>query len=995
MDSARYLHFDPFCLDRVGRQLWRGTQLLPLQRKPLAVLCHLVEHAGEVVAKEELLTAVWSQVRVNEEVLTVHVRALRKVLGDNAKAPRFIETVHGRGYRFIAAVTATIVPTVEFRVSRSSPSSVPHLQRRPSILVGREAELARLHGCLAKAINGERQIVFVTGEPGIGKTTLVEAFLLGLQDRPLLGRGQCVEHHGIGEAYMPVLEALGRLCRENEGPRVMAVLDQYAPTWLAQLPSVLSAVELHELQRRTVGVTPARMLRELAEALEALSAERTLILRIEDLHWSDYSTVDVLSTLARRHEAARLLILATYRPGEALLREHPLNGMKRELQIHGLCEELALDFLDESMVAEYLAQRFQQEVSQDSPFQQIARVIHQRTDGSPLFMVNVVNDLIVRDVVRQTSEGWELRDQGIDFSLGTPLNLRQMIKQQLERLGAEAREMLEVASVVGADFSAAAVAAGTAQSIEAVEKHCDTLVRQAQFLCSREPLEWPDRTVAARYAFVHALYQEVLYEQLSLSQRIRLHRQVGERLEQGYGDQARDIAAELAVHFEQGQAYDKAVWYHQQAGHTALQRSANHEALTHLRTATALLKGLPASTARLQQELDLQTALGSVLIATKGYAAPETGAAYTQAEQLCHQLADASQLFPVLAGLWGFHATRPNHETALKLGQQLLGLAESRRDTSWRIEAHWTLGALYFCRGELAAARLHLEQSISLDASQDQRAPAFLYGHDPVMSSLCFVSHALWHLGYPEQALQSSQAAVTLAGEVAHPYSQAYALVNAAWCHWLRREESLALEQAEAGMKLSDEHGIPLFSSMGAVLYGRALVEQGEAAAGIEKIRHGLLAYQATGAEMLRSYFLVLLADALGQTGQTEAGLNVVAEALTMVNTTGERIYEAELYRLKGELLLAKTGSRPKAEGSREKTAEAEECFQQAIKIARKQQAKSLELRATMSLARLWQQRRKKEKARKMLAEVYSWFTEGFDTKDLQDAKALLASLSN
>jgi len=293
-----------------------------------------------------------------------------------------------------------------------------------------------------------------------------------------------------------------------------------------------------------------------------------------------------------------------------------------------------------------------------------------------------------------------------------------------------------------------------------------------------------------------------------------------------------------------------------------------------------------------------------VLIATKGYAAPETGEIYTQARQLCQQLGETAQPFLVLAGLWGFHVSRPEHKTAYELGRQLLNLAENQRDTSWLIEAHWTRGLPFFCRGELSAARTHFEQSIALDASQDQRDPAFLYGHDPVMSSLCFVSHVLWHLGYPEQALRRGHAAVARAREVSHPYSQAYVLVNAAWCHWLRREETAAVEQARAGVKLSDEHGIPLFSSMGAVLYGRTLVEQGEEEAGLEYIRRGLMAYQATGAGMLRPYFLALLAEAHGKAGQAKEGLKVVTEALDTVNKTDERVYEAELYRLKGELTM-------------------------------------------------------------------------------------------
>jgi predicted ATPase len=370
-------------------------------------------------------------------------------------------------------------------------------------------------------------VVFVTGEPGIGKTTVVETFLgqAAGEAELWIGRGQCVEHYVAGEAYLPVLEALGRLCREADGKDVVALLRQQAPSWLVQMPAVLSTVELEELQRRTAGVTRERILRELAEALEALTAEHALILRLEDLHWSDYSTLDLLSVLARRQEAAQLLILGTYRPVEVLTREHPLKGVKQELQLHGHCEELALDFLSEEAVAEYLVQRFDApspasagegrgESLSKASLQRLAHLIHERTDGNPLFMVNVVNDLIAQGVLTKTNGAWELQREVSARTLGTPVSLRQLIEQQIERVRPEEREMLEAASVAGAEFSAAAVAAAAEQLPETVERQCEALVRREQFLRGQGMSEWPDGTVAARYQFLHALYHEVLYERI-------------------------------------------------------------------------------------------------------------------------------------------------------------------------------------------------------------------------------------------------------------------------------------------------------------------------------------------------------------------------------------------------------------------------------------------------------------------------------------------------
>jgi predicted ATPase len=353
----------------------------------------------------------------------------------------------------------------------------------------------------------------------------------------------------------------------------MALLNQYAPTWLVQMPGLLRASDLEKLQRKTQGVTRERMLRELAEALEAITAERPLVLILEDLHWSDVSTLDFLSLLARRQERARLLLIGTYRPIEVLTREHPLKGIKQELQLHEHCEELALNFLSEAAVAEYLERRFAGGARRVVPLQPLARFVHRRTDGNPLFMVQVTNELITCEVVTKRGGHWEIQDKCGEGSIGVPENLRQLIEQQLTRVNADERKILEAASVAGAEFSAATVAAGVEQSTEVVETHCDNLVRREQFLQAQGTTEWPDGTVAARYGFRHALYQEVLYNRLTATRRTRLHRQIGERQEQGYGKRTREIAAELALHFERGRDYRKTVQYLLQAGRNAIRRA--------------------------------------------------------------------------------------------------------------------------------------------------------------------------------------------------------------------------------------------------------------------------------------------------------------------------------------------------------------------------------------------------------------------------------------
>jgi predicted ATPase len=486
------------------------------------------------------------------------------------------------------------------------------------------------------------------------------------------------------------------------------------------------------------------------------------------------------------------------------------------------------------------------------------------------------------------------------------------------------------------------------------------------------------------------LYQEVLYDRVLGARRARLHRRIGERGEEGYGERAREIAVELAVHFERGRDYRQAVRYLEQAGENTLQRSAHVEAIRHLIKALELLKTLPDTPERTRQELTLQTALGVPLVATKGYAAPEVGEAYTRARELCQQVEETPQLFPVLVGLFRFYLVRAEHKTARELGEQLLSLAQSVQDPALLLEAHFPLGAILYCLGEFALAREHLEQSIVRYDPQQHRSHARVYGADPGVFCLSWTTHALWSLGYPDQALKRSQETLALAHEWSHPFSLALALDYATILHQFRRERQTVQERAAAAIALCTEQGFAYYLAWGTVMQGWALAEQGQGEEGIAQMRQSLAALRTTGAELRHPYYLALLADACRKVRQTEEGLTALAEARARVDKTGERWYEAELYRLKGELL------RQKAKGKRQRAKtepEVEACFRQALTIARRQSAKLLELRAVMSLSRLWQNQGKQDEARQLLAEIYGWFTEGFDTTDLQEAKALLQEL--
>ena len=489
----------------------------------------------------------------------------------------------------------------------------------------------------------------------------------------------------------------------------------------------------------------------------------------------------------------------------------------------------------------------------------------------------------------------------------------------------------------------------------------------------------------ATYVFKHALIQDAAYASLLKSTRQQYHQRIAQVLETQFPEITETQPELLAHHYTEAGLTEKAVHYWHHAGQNTMQRSAHAEAIAHLRQGLELLQTLPETPERTQREVDLLIALGASLRATQGTGALEVGETYARARQLCQDLGKPPQLFPVLKGLWSHSNMRAEYPIACALGKQLLALAQQTQDLTRLVAAYRALGATLFYMGEPAAARRHLTQGITLYDPQQHRAEAFLYGEDVGVICHIFAAYALWYLGSPDQGLARSQEAVILAQHVAHPFSLSFVLSHAAMFHQFRREVRAAQERAEAAISLATAQGFPQWMAFGAMLLGWALAHQRQAKEGIEQMHQGLKAFRATGGEILRPYFLALLAEAHGTLGEPEAGLTVLAEALTLVDTTGEHWYEPELYRLKGELLL---------QLSSDNQAEAETCFHQAMAIAQNQQAKSLELRAATSLARLWQQQGKRQEAHDLLAPVYHWFTEGFDTADLQDAKALLDELA-
>ena len=1003
MGHMNLIIFDPFCLDLANERLSRGAQAIKVRPKAYAVLAYLLGRPGQLVTKEELLNAVWPETFVGEAVLKVTIRQLREALDDDPKSPRFIETAHRRGYRFIGQIAEggqASAGDPKIGSYKAAPAIPLRGAYSPPGVVGRDDSLSRMRSCLEKMLGGERQIVFVTGEAGIGKTALVDTFARSLaSDRSIrIGRGQCLEQYGTSEAYLPVLEAVGQLCREQRA--VVDVLRAHAPMWLLQMPSLVSASDRELLSREVFGATRERMLREMGEALEALTADLPLVLILEDLHWSDYSTLDLISYLARQRQAAHLMVIATYRTVELIVSGHPLKAVKQELLAKQQCEELPLEYLSRDAVAKYLSLRFP---ANRFPAE-LAGLIHGRTEGNPLFMVNAVDYLAAEGLIGAHEEIWEL-DVAIEkVVVGVPDSIRQMIEKQLDHLDPEQTRTLEAASVAGAEFSTLAVMAGMGENRTTVEARCDELTRQHQFIQDRGVQELPNGEAATRYGFIHALYQNVLYERVSASRRVQLHRRIGEQGEELYGERAREIASELAMHFERGSNYKQAVKYLQQAAENDIRRFAYQDAVGLARRGLNLLKRLPDTPERAEQELWLYITLGVPLIATEGYAAPDVGSVYTKARELCQQLGETPEISQVLWGLRTFYTVRAELGTAREIAEEFLRLAERLPYPGLEMRGHWAMEITFMHLGEFGLAIEHFGKALLLYDPEQHRDDAFRYAQNPGVAMRCFAAWALWFLGQPDEALDRIQEALTLARELSEPYGLAHALFFAAILHQLRQEERLSQEHAEAALAVSSEHGLMLYQAMATFTLGWALIEQGRPEEAIQQMRQGLAAQQATGTQVLLPHFMALLAEALAKSGQAEEGLLISEEALVVADRTGEGYYQAELYRIKGELLLtqarsrglsrAATGGKAVFETEPPSVVQAEGCFNQSIKIAQQQKAKSWELRAVMSLARLYQNQGKQEEARGLLARIYDSFTEGFETTDLREAKALLDALS-
>jgi DNA-binding winged helix-turn-helix (wHTH) protein/tetratricopeptide (TPR) repeat protein len=965
--EAPMIRFGPYRLDPV-QGLKRGQRDVRLTPRSLAVLVMLAGQPGRVVTKEELFSTVWRESAVTDAALATCIQEIRRALGDQSRSPRFIETVHRRGYRFVARTLddAPLVPAEEVRLPA------------PTVLVGRQREVAALIDAFDRARRRSRQLCLISGEAGVGKSAVLAEALARMAERDVVAVtwANCVEQYGRGEPYQPLLDAIMRLCRGPAGDRTIATLERYAPMWLAQLPGLLAPHEAATLQQRLVGAVRDRMLRELTNAVEAMARTETLVLAIEDLHWSDPSTLDWISNVAPRMDPARLLVIATLRPTSGGEADGQLMMLRESIHARRQATEIALPGLAKEAVEEYVIRTLAPAPGRELAFQQLAERVHHHTGGNPLFMATMLDQLVERGVVTSGADGWDTSPGVEDTDLGIPDSIRPVIDRQIARLSPVERRVLEAASAAGDSFDLDVVATAAELDEDAAET---TLLQPASRRFVRPSAAAPthDRR-SPQFEFVHTLFRDALYGGIARTRRAALHLRIAEFEEQTSETRGGEIAAELALHFELGGDDSRAIDHLRRAGDSARRRSAFREARRHYEHALVLLARQPSGSEDAARELDLQIGLGAATMATAGFGAPPVEAAYSRARELSQQIGDSPGQFPALFGLWLFYWGRGEVRTADGLARDMRRRA--RRDPDLRLQAAHASWTTAFSLGAFNETLRHYRSAMRLYERDRHAGMAATYGsHDAAVCSAMFAGRASAIMGRADESARIGQEAVTLARSLEHPFSLGLALTFRAASAQALGDLDSATENVEEATTIAREQGFRLMLGWCLAVSGWVAVQRGDADLGGARIDEAIATTRATGSDQFVSYFMASRAEAYLAASQPGEALRAARDGLAAVAKTGERFYEAELHRLEGEALAAADGD----------TLAASTALRRGVDVAAQQGAGLFALRSAIRLARMASDA---DHARDLLAVTRGTLPADSDLPEALQADSLLAT---
>ncbi len=945
----------------------RGGTISHVRPKVMELLAYLARNAGRVVDKESIMRDVWAGVFVTSEVLANAICTLRELFGDNARRPRFIETIPKRGYRLIAPVS--------FIESQRTGAAARRLT------VGHEKELAELRDCYASAIEGHGLLVCVSGEAGIGKTTFLEDFLAeDCVQHCLVGRGKCSERFEGTGAYLPILEMLEGLTREGSDADLVQLLRRTAPGWYAQVFS--SADEATSLAAQTAGASQERMKRELIAFFREASGIRPVLLFLDDLHWADASSVDILAYLCDRCPSMRMLILAAFRPEFLLSASHVFLGVKLGLQTHGVCHEIKLSFLSREEVALYIEKAF---AGHKFP-RGFAESIYLRTEGNPLFTVDLLAHLQDQGViVRETgSSRWHLSRSLSATECGIPASVQSLIELKLRLLDGESRRILECACIQGNEFDAAVVCRALGTDASATEErlahmdHVHGLVRLIR------QVRATDRISTLRYQFVHVLYQNVLSEAFSPSRRCSLSAAVAQALLEVYGAENAAIASQVAILFAAARHPLPAAGYYLAAARHALEVSADREAVALSRHGLNMLESAGDTGQRGRLELFLQMILGTALIRLYGYADPGVKDAHTRAYALCRDSEDNIEIYRALMGLGAYHIFRCELETGRGIWERISRLAAVSRAPLLLLWSHTTGSIILSHIGEQTAALEHARRGLDAYDPGDHAAIVSFGGFDAGVIGRAQAARILWLCGYPDEARRRADEALALARRHAHPYTLGLALFFAGWANRFLRDAPATTERAAEARSIAEEYGFLMLQGWSEGLLGWGLACQGQLDEAFGLLSEGLRILRSIGCRLICVEFTGLLAEVQARQGETRAALALLEEALAHAQDGGERYYEAELYRVRAQILLEHERKSNSAEG--------DWLLRKSLELARSQGSKGFELRAATALSRHYLGAGRVEDAERILSGIYGWFREGLNTPDVQEAAEVLSA---